>query len=142
MVAPAQNSPAAGATFALVELLNCVTGELLLLDGPEPLPTGKSADDDPIGGSVEDNAPTGESAVADAPMEEYVEDEPAFKTGATTLVEAAIPLCCERIFVADVPFENMLLLKGPANDMPVEAPDGLLTGLEPAPALAVTVTVT
>lgn len=123
MVAPAQNSPAPGATFALVERLNCVTGELLLLVGPERL----SPD---------------ELAVADAPAEEYVEDEPGFETGATTLEETATPFCCGRIVVADVPFENMPLLKGPANDKLVEVLSALLTLLEPPLALAVTVTVT
>jgi len=113
-----------------------MTGELLLLDGLEPLPTGESA------GAAEDDVPTGEFAVADAPMEEYVEDDPAFKTGATTLVEDATPLCCERTVAVDVPFEVLLLLKGPANDVLVEAPNGLSTGLEPPTVLAATVTVT
>lgn len=123
MVAPAQNSPAPGATFALVERFDCVIGELLLLVGSERL----SPD---------------ELAVADAPVEVYVEDEPTLETGTTTLEETAIPFCCERIAIADVPIGNMLLLKGPAKDVLREVVSALRTRLEPPPALAVTVTVT
>lgn len=98
-----------------------MTGKLLLLVEPERF----SPD---------------ELAVAAATPEEFVKDGTAFGLGAATLEEAATPLCCEKIAVIDVPSDDML--KGPTNDMLVEALSGLLTGLKLSLALAVTVTVT
>ncbi len=68
-----------------------MTAELLLLVGPERLALV-------------------ELVVADAPVEGYVEDGPAFETVTTTLEEAATPFSCKKLVVAGVPFENMLPL--------------------------------
>ena len=85
MVAPAQNSPAAGAMLSPVELEDGVIGELLLLDCPALLPAGGITDDD---------APTGEFAEEDAPRGESADEDTAFRTGVGTLPRIAAPLDC------------------------------------------------
>ena len=71
IVAPAQNSPATGPTIPPVELEEEI-GKLMLLEDLDPLPAG---------GFVGDDA-----------LELDIIDDPAFRTGATTLLTPVVPI--------------------------------------------------